>query len=158
VAYEPGDGGAVQVFDNVPWSVQSWRSSVPPAKAFFGYGPPGDSASYGYCAFHCGESWWRICSGRSETEVHVPQSFQVHGVIRVANYEETLIVVEEDLQTLSLHGVHGTRRLVKAQAPIVAVSGCQQLPFIAYASEAGEIAVYSLKHDKPVLDFQRSAQ
>ena len=75
------------------------------------------------------------------------------------NYEETLIVVEGEghSQTLSLHGKHGTRRLVKTDTPITAVSGCQQLPFIAYATEAGEISVYSLKDGKAILDFARSA-
>jgi hypothetical protein len=90
--------------------------------------------------------------------VKVPQDFSVHGVIQVENYEETLIVVEGDRQTLSLHGVHGTRRLVKAQAPIVAVSGCQRLPFIAYACENGEVSVYSLKHDKTAVEFVRSGR
>jgi hypothetical protein len=96
---------------------------------------------------------------RNRTEIMVPQGFTVHGVVRAENYEETLIVVEGEghSQTLGLHGAHGTRRLVKTDTPITAVCGCQQLPFIAYGTEAGEISVYSLKHGKAVLDFARRA-
>jgi hypothetical protein len=96
---------------------------------------------------------------RGRTEITVPQGFTVHGVVRAENYEQTLIVVEgeSDAQTLGLHGAHGTRRLVKTNTPITAVCACQQLPFIAYGTEAGEISVYSLKHDKAILDFARSA-
>jgi hypothetical protein len=157
--YEPREGGQVQLFaDDSSKPVQAWPSVVAPTRAFFGHGPLGDSASYGYCAFGYGYTAWKICGRNSQTEVKVPQEFSVHGVIRDKNYEETLIVVEEDLQTLSLHGSHGTRRLLKAQSPIVAVSGCLQLPLIAYATAAGEISVHSLKRGKAVLDFVRSAR
>jgi hypothetical protein len=152
-------GGWVQVFGAIHGApVKAWSSPEAPARAGFGYAPPGDYSSFGRFAFLYRESSWKICGSQSETEVRVPQGFTVHGVIQVENYEETLIVVEEDRKTLSLHGAHGTRRLVKAQAPIVAVSGCQRLPFIAYATEAGEVSVYSLKHDKTAVEFVRGAQ
>jgi hypothetical protein len=158
-AYEPRHGGQIQVFagNHLASPVQSWPSAEAPARAFFGHGPLRDSSSDGLCAFGYGYTTWKICSRNSQTEVNVPQGFSVYGVIQVENYEETLIVVEEDSQTLSLHGSHGTRRLVKAQSPIVAVSGCRQLPFIAYATASGEISVYSIKHGKAALDFVRSA-
>lgn len=158
-AYDQKDGGQVRVYVNNHFTpTQSWSEPSVPARAFFGYGPLATSLPFGLLALGH-EDYWDICRPRGRTEIEVPRTFGVHGVVQDENYEETLIVVEGEghSQTLSLHGKHGTRRLVKTDTPITAVSGCQQLPFIAYATEAGEISVYSLKDGKAVLDFARSA-
>lgn len=158
-AYDQKDGGYVRVYvdGHVP-PIQSWPESKVPSRAFFGHGPLATSPPFGLLALGH-EDYWEICHLSGRTEIEVPRNLSVHGVMQGVSYEETLIVVESEghSQTLGLHGKHGTRRLVKTDAPITAVCGCQQLPFIAYGTEAGEICVYSLKHGKSVLDFARSA-
>ena len=156
VVYTPNDGGLIRVYLN-GLQMKSWPSPASPYKAFLGYGLADGNSSFGQLALGYREDHWEIRNGRTHTEITVPKGFNVHGVVQDDNYEETLIVVEDDLQSLSLHGAHGTRRLTKANAPITLVCGCQQLPFIAYSTEAGEISVYSLKHGRAVLDFARSA-
>lgn len=158
-AYDQKDGGHVRVYVDGHFApIQSWSEPEVPFRAFFGYGPLATSLPFGLLALGH-EDYWDICHLRGRTEIEVPRTLSVHGVVQDENYEETLIVVEGEghSQTLGLHGKHGTRRLVKTDAPITAVCGCQQLPFIAYGTEAGEISVYSLKHGKGVLDFARSA-
>jgi hypothetical protein len=158
-AYEHLDAGRVRVFaHDLAMPIQFWPTPIVPMQVYFGYDAGAGVPNFGQFAMCFGKTHWKICSASSWTPVEVPLGFSVHGVLRDHNYEETLIVVEDDLRTLSLHGAHGTRRLVKAQAAIVAASGCQQLPYIAYATATGEICVYSLKHGKAVLDFVRSPQ
>lgn len=157
--YDQKDGGHVRVYvDGHVAPIQSWSEPEVPSRAFFGYGPHATSLPFGLLALGH-EDYWDICHLRGRTEIEVPRTLSVHGVMQDENYEETLIVVEGEghSQTLGLHGKHGTRRLLKTDTPITAVCGCQQLPFIAYGTEAGEISVYSLKHGKAVLDFARSA-
>lgn len=158
-AYDQREGGHVRVYVNGHFApIQSWSEPEVPSRAFFGYGPIATSLPFGLLALGH-EDHWDICHLRGRTEVEVPRTLSVRGVMQDENYEETLIVVEGEghSQTLSLHGKHGTRRLVKTDAPITAVCGCQQLPFIAYGTEAGEISVYSLRHGKGVLNFARGA-
>jgi hypothetical protein len=158
-AYDQKDGGHVRVYVNGHFApIQSWSEPEVPVGAFFGYGPLATSLPFGLLALGH-EDYWDICHLGGRTEIEVPRTLSVHGVVQDESYEATLIVVEGEghSQTLSLHGKHGTRRLVKTDTPITAVSGCQQQPFIAYATEAGEISVYSLKHGKTVVDFARSA-
>ncbi len=164
--YDQKEGGQVQVYvGGYLGPAQSWSSPEAPSHAFFGYAPMAGALPTELLALGYGKNRWEICnvaglsSLRGRTEIIVPQGLSVHGVVCAENYEETLIVIEGEghSQTLGLHGAHGTRRLVKTDAPITAVCGCQQLPFIAYGTEAGEISVYSLKHGKGVLAFARSA-
>jgi hypothetical protein len=156
-AYDQRDGGHVRVYMNSHFApIRSWSEPEVPSRVFFGYAPPATSLPFGLLALGH-EDYWDICHLSGRTEIEVPRTFSVHGVVQDEGYETTLIVVEGHSQTLSLHGKHGTRRLVKTDAPITAVCGCQQLPFIAYGTEAGEISVYSLKHGKSVLNFARSA-
>lgn len=158
-AYDAKDSGHVRVYLNGHVSpIQSWSEPEVPSRAFFGYGPPATSLPFGLLALGHGD-YWDICHLRGRTEIEVPRTLAVHGVIQDESYGKTLIVVEGEghAQTLGVHGKHGTRRLVKTETPITAVCGWQQLPFIAYGTEAGEIAVYSLKHGKAVLNFARSA-
>lgn len=156
-AYDQRDGGHVRVYID-GHVAQSWSEPEVPSRAYFGYGPLATSLPYGLLALGH-EDYWDIWHLRGRTKIEVLRTLSVHGVMQDENYEETLIVVEGEghSHTLGLHGKHGTRRLVKTDAPITAVCGCQQLPFIAYGTEAGEISVYSLKHGKAVLDFARSA-
>ena len=158
-AYDQKDGGHVRVYVNghfVP--IQSWSEPEVPVRAFFGYAALATSLPFGLLALGH-EDYWDICHLSGRTEIEVPRTFSVHGVVQDESYEATLIVVEgeEHSQRLSLHGKHGTRRLLKTDSPISAVCGCQQLPYIAYVTEAGEVSVYSLKHGKAVLHFARSA-
>jgi hypothetical protein len=157
-AYDPKDGGHVRVYVDGHFApIQSWSEPQVPSRAFFGYGPLATSLPFGLLALGH-EDYWDICHLRGRTKIEVPRTLSVHGVMQDENYEETLIVVEDEgySQTLGLHGTHGTRRLLKTNAPITAVCGCQNLPFIAYGTAAGEISVYSLKHGKAVLNFARS--
>jgi hypothetical protein len=155
-AYESVDGGQVRVLIDGHEPAQFWQSPEAPSQAFFGYGPAGDTPVYGQLALGHSKTRWEIHNLAGRTEIAVPEGFSVHGVVRDQNYEATLIVVEDDLRTLSLHGAHGTRRLVKANTAIITVSASHDLPLIAYGTEGGEISVYSLKHRKAVLDFVRS--
>lgn len=158
-AYDTRDGGHVKVYvDGHLAPIQSWSEPEAPSRAFFGYGPPASSLSCGLLALGH-QKYWYICHIGGRTEIEVPPTLTVYGVMQDENYEETLVVVEGEggEQTLGLHGKHGTRRLVKTDAPFTTVCGGQQLPFIAYATEAGEISVYSLRHNKAVLNFARSA-
>jgi len=155
--YDRSDGQVKVYLNGHGTPVHSRPSPWAPSEAFFGYAPAAGALPFGLLALEYGEDLWHIWHLRGETEVKVPQGMSVHGVVRDENYEETLIVVEGNSQILALHGAHGTRPLVRVNAPIVAVCGCLQLPFIAYATKAGEISVYSLKHSRAVLDFVRSA-
>lgn len=158
-AYDARGGGEVQLYaDRHDAPVRTWSSREAPIQAFFGYGPPANHLPFELLAFNYGKNHWQIFTPRGRADIVVPQGFSVYGVLQDENYEETLIVVEADLHTLSLHGAHGTRRLLTTRAPITAVCGCHQLPFIAYGTTAGEICVYSLKHGKLVLDLARSAE
>jgi hypothetical protein len=154
-AYDGKDGGHVRFYANGHFApIQSWPEPEVPVRAFFGYAPLATSLPFGLLALGY-EDYWDICHLSGRIEIEVPRTFSVHGVVQDESYEATLIVVEGEghSQTLSLHGKHGTRRLLKTDSPITAVCGCQQLPFIAYVTEAGELSVYSLKHGKAVLDF-----
>jgi hypothetical protein len=154
VAYEPSQGSELRIYLNGDDSPsQSWPSPEAPFRAFLGYGPPSDNLVQGPVALEYEKSRWEIHTSWARKEITLPSGWVAHGVVREASYEETLIVVEDDLRSLSLMGAHGTRRLLQANSAITAVRGCQHLPFIAYATEAGEICVHSLKHGKSVLDF-----
>jgi hypothetical protein len=158
-AYDENEGGQVRVYvDGHAEPRQSWSSPRAPSQAFFGCQPQADSLLFALFALGY-DDYWEICHLRGRTKVEVPKGLSVHGVMRDENYEETLIVVEGEgpSQTLGLHGAHGTRSLVKTSVPITVVCACQQLPFIAYGTEAGEISVYSLKHGRVLLEFARSA-
>lgn len=128
-----------------------------PQQVFFGHGPSFESPVYGQIAFGYSRTHWEIHNAGGRTELSVPQDFTVYGVIQDRNYEPTLIVVEDDMCTLSLHGAHGTRKLFKASGPIVTVSGCHALPLIAWATSSGEISVFSLRHQALVLSLMRKA-
>lgn len=156
--WEPDEGGRVQVFVNGHLPAQFWPSPNPPQQVFFGYGPAVDSPVYGQLAFGFSRTRWEIHNLRGRTELTLPPDFTVYGVIEDQNYEPTLIVTEEDSRTLSLHGAHGTRKLLKADAPIVTAAGCQDMPMIAYATAAGEIAAYSLRYHAGVLSLMRGAK
>jgi hypothetical protein len=155
--YDSSGGGQVSVYlndHNVP--THSWPSAAAPTRAFLGYAAPPSAPSVGLLALEYANSQWEICVGQSHTPVAVPQSFSVHGVVRDAAYEETLIAVDQELPTLVLHGAHGTRPLVRASVRITAVCGCPQRPLIACGTETGEVSVYSLKHGRTILDSSRS--
>lgn len=152
-AYEPSQGSELRIYLNGEESPsQSWPSSETPFRAFLGYSPPDNLVQY---LVACGyeRNCWEIYTNWARKAITLPPGWVAHGVVRITSYEETLIVVEDDQRTLSLVGAHGTRQLLKTNSAITAVSGCRHLPFIAYATEAGEICVYSLKHGKSVLEF-----
>jgi len=159
VTYDPSDeGGHINMYADgrdVPW--RTWSAAERPSRAFLGYAHPSDNTVYGLAALGYAENRWDICTNLGCVLITLPPGWVAHGVVREANYEEALIVVEDDQRTLSLAGAHGTRRVLKANSVITAVSGCQHLPFIAYATEAGELCVHSLKHGRSVLDFARKA-
>jgi hypothetical protein len=153
-AYEPSVGSELRIYlDGGESPLQSWPLPEAPFRAFLGYAPPSDNLVQGLVACGYEKNRWEIYTKRARKEITLPSGWAAHGVVRIASYEETLIVVEDDLQTLSLVGSHGTRRVLKANSAITAVSGCRYLPFIAYATEAGEICVHSLQHGKSVLEF-----
>ena len=156
--WERTEGGQVQVFVNGHLPAQFWPSPDPPRQIFFGYGPAVDSPVYGQLAFGYSKTRWEIHNLKGRTELNLPHDFTVYGVIEDHNYEPTLIVVEGDSRTLSLYGAHGTRKLLKADSPIVTASGCHDMPMIAYGTAAGEIAVYSLRYGAGVLSLMRSAK
>ncbi len=135
--------------------VQHWRSEIVPERVFVGHGPHGETAMYGQVAFGYSRTHWEIHNLKGHSVVSVPDDFVVHGVVQDRNYEPTLIVVESDGCTLSLHGAHGTRKLFKASAPIMNVSACLDVPHIAWSTESGGISVYSLRHSAPVVSLMR---
>jgi hypothetical protein len=148
------DGGHLGIYvdgHDVPW--QSWAVAEAPSRAFLGFAPASNSPFHGAAAFGYKNNRWEICTKWYRTEVTLPQGFVVQGVVGGEGVEATLIVVEDDQRTLSLFGSQGIHRVLKANAAITSVSGCRQQPLIAYATEAGEICVHSLKHGKSVLDF-----
>jgi len=155
-AYD-SSGGEVSVYlNNHPAPLRSWPSSAAPTQAFLGYAAKPHAPAIGVLALGYADNLWKICVGRTRTSLGVPEGYTVHGVVRDAGYEDTLIAVADDLQTLVLHGAHGTRPLIRANAAITAVCGCPQRPLIAYGTEKGEVSVYSLKHGRAILDLGRS--
>jgi len=154
VAYEQSEGGQVRIYlDGNETPLQSWPSPEAPFRALLGYAPPADNLAQGLVACGYERNRWEIYTKWDRKVINLRSGWVAHGVVREASYEETLIVVEDDLRTLSLDGAHATKRLLRTNSAITAVSGCHHLPFIAYATEAGEICVHSLKHGKLVLDF-----
>jgi hypothetical protein len=155
------DGGQVSVYLGnstvraTSWSA-SWVSPQAPIQAFFGYGSRPENLSFGYLAVRYSENHWEILSRGARSDVLVPRDFSVHGVLQHGNYEEALVVVESDRQTLSLLGARETRPLIKAESPIQLVCTCPQQPLIAYTTAAGKLAIYSLRHGKLLLDIAGS--
>src|SRR5205085_1813501 len=154
--YEEPDGvGQVRVsLGDRSAPVQSWPSSQAPCQAFFGYGSVSDNLLFGLLAVNYTGEHWEILNSRGRTAITVPRGFSVHGVLQDDNWGETLIVVEDDRQTLSLYGARGAKRLLRAKSPIRMACGCQQLPLIAYSTEAGHVAVYSLAYGKVLMNFE----
>src|SRR5947209_5126329 len=135
----------------------AFQCTQKPRLAFFGCGSHEDSREFGLLAVGYTDGNWEILKPRARESLTVPPGFSVHGVVREDHYEPALIVVEDDRRTLGLLGAHGLRRLVTAASPIAAVSGSHQYPLVAYSTDAGEIAAYSLPHRKAVLQFQGGA-
>ena len=134
--------------------LHSFAVKEKPEQAFFGRGSQDDSPEYGLLALGYKDGNWEICKPQQREPLTVPPGFSVHGVMREDLHEAALIVVEDDQRTLSLLGAHGLRRLTAASSRIVAVTGAQQYPWIAYSTSGGEISVYSLPYRKAILQFQ----
>lgn len=132
------------------------QAPEPPLQAFFGWGPIYGKPDFGVIAVRQEEDYWFVGNRLSGTFFKVPSGLSVYGAIQRDSSSYNLIVVEDDGQTLCLFGDQGSKILFKAKSPIDMACGCPQLPLIAYSTKAGTVAVYSLPHEKVLLDFARS--
>ena len=77
---------------------------------------------------------------------------RVLGVARDAQRGEPgLLLLDEDRRTLLLAGLSWTRKLPPAAAEIAHAAASAAAPHVAYTTVTGEVVVYSLDHDAPLV-------
>jgi hypothetical protein len=93
---------------------------------------------------------WRL---NQTTLIRVPSDVTVLGVCRNVrrNSEPGVLVLEGDGRTIVHLGANWTRKLPRAGGPIDRTAVSAARPYVAWTTTQGELVVYSLDHEAPVL-------
>jgi hypothetical protein len=146
IAYSGGELWWVAEGDNRMLFGGEGPISLPTAgdgRTFFGCLP-----AKGICllAVRTGDGEWSVHSENKRIRLRSGPS-QVFGVVD----GPALFACEPDARSPLLMGVSFTQRLPALAEPVTVGCACTSAPYIAYASDEGEIRVYSLKTQKTVL-------
>ena len=116
--------------------------------AFFGCGGSLEHPDFGMAALQVGRNEWVILTDENSTRLEVSDDQDVVGVIGPREYGNSpALLVLEDRRLLRAVGSDWSIDLPRANADIVHVSASHANPFIAYATETGEVVIYSLTHE-----------
>jgi hypothetical protein len=117
-------------------------------RAFFGP-PPLGHPEFGVLALEHSDSHWTVIGNQGQQAVVKPRGAKVVGVLLLPRIrlEPGLLVLEDDLQTVTLNGRDLRKEIFRAHAPVEHIVLCQTAPYIAYSTIHGEIVVYSLRHE-----------
>ena len=118
-------------------------------RAFFG--PTLGLAAYsefGLLALEQTESRWVVISDGGQKVLAKPHGAKVFGVLIDVrnNMEPGLLVLEDDLRTVTLNGNNWRKEILYAHAPVEHIALCQRETYIAYSTVEGEIVIYSVWH------------
>lgn len=123
--------------------------SADASQAFFGCGGSLEHPDFGMSALQIEENQWLVLTDEADVHLEVDTVQEVVGVIGPRHYGNSpgLVVLEADRRSLRIVGKEWTLDLPRANADIVHASASHCDPYIAYATEAGEIVIYSLTHE-----------
>ena len=116
---------------------------------FFGCGGSLEHPDFGMPALQTEKSRWIVVTDEDDVHLDVDPTQKVVGVIGPQRYGNSpgLVVLEADRRSLRIVGKEWTFHLPRANADIVYASVSHADPFIAYATEAGEVVIYSLTYE-----------
>ena len=135
--------------DNGHKEFLSRACSADAERAFFGCGGSLEHPDFGMSALQIHEDQWLVVTDEADVHLQVDPGQEVVGVIGPRHYGNSpgLVVLEPDRRSLRIVGKEWTLDLPRANADIVHASASHADPYIAYATEAGEIVIYSLTHE-----------
>ncbi len=127
--------------------------------AFFGCGGTLEHPDFGMAALQVGLNEWVILTDENSTRLKVWDGQDVVGVIGPREYGKSpALLVLEDRRLLKVLGSDWSLDLPRANADIVQASASHANPYIAYATAAGEIVIYSVTHEADLYRLETGAQ
>ena len=109
----------------------------------FGLGHP----QYGLLALEQSEFQWLVIGSGERKDLVKPYGANVFGILPdMHRMEPGLLVLEDDLQTVSLNGSNWRHEILRAHGRIEHIALSQRNPYIAYSTVDGEIVIYSVHH------------
>ena len=124
-----------------------------PHRAFFG--PPPRFAyeevphsEFGLLALEHAGSQWVVITDTAQKVLVKPKGAKVIGVFVEdrRDGEPGLLVLEDDLRTVTHNGPNRRSEIFYAHAPVEHLAFCQRAPYIAYSTADGEVVIYSVRH------------
>lgn len=118
---------------------------VEPTAALFGFGGALNHHTYGICALRFGATRWRILTAQGPRD-HEISTRTVAGVVKHPGRDGVagLLTIDDGDRTIGFETQGSRKVLVTASSPIMSATACSATPVIAYATEAGDVVVWSL--------------